>query len=145
MDNTRVFRMAFASVYPHYITKAEKKGRTKEEVHAIIHWLTGYDEQTLQQQIDKKVDFETFFARAPRINPNVSKITGVICGYRVEEIEDKLMQQIRYLDKLVDELAKGKAMGQDSEEVSRCRCCHRRFRGVIDVGNRSPDRTPAAE
>ena len=88
MDNTRVFRMAFASVYPHYITKAQKKGRTKEEVHAIIHWLTGYDEQTLQQQIDKKVDFETFFARAPRINPNVSKITGVICGYRVEEIED---------------------------------------------------------
>ena len=110
MDNTRVFRMAFASVYPHYITKAEKKGRTKEEVHAIIHWLTGYDEQTLQQQIDKKVDFETFFARAPRINPNASKITGVICGYRVEEIEDKLMQQIRYLDKLVDELARGKAM-----------------------------------
>jgi len=110
MDNTRVFRMAFASVYPHYITKAEKKGRTKEEVNAIIHWLTGYDERTLQQQIDKKVDFETFFARAPRINPNVSKITGVICGYRVEEIEDKLMQQIRYLDKLVDELAKGKAM-----------------------------------
>jgi hypothetical protein len=110
MDNTRVFRMAFASVYPHYITKAEKKGRTKEEVHAIIHWLTGYDERRLQQQIDKKVDFETFFAQAPRINPNVSKITGVICGYRVEEIEDKLMQQIRYLDKLVDELAKGKTM-----------------------------------
>ena len=110
MDNTRVFRMAFASVYPHYITKAQRKGRTKEEVHAIIHWLTGYDEKTLQQQIDKKVDFETFFARAPRINPNVSKITGVICGYRVEEIEDKLMQQIRYLDKLVDELARGKAM-----------------------------------
>jgi hypothetical protein len=77
---------------------------------AIIHWLTGYDEQALQQQIDKKVDFETFFARAPRINPNVSKITGVICGYRVEEIEDKLMRQIRYLDKLVDELAKGKAI-----------------------------------
>ena len=96
MDNTRVSRMAFTSVYTHYINKAEKKGRTKEEVHAIIHWLTGYDEQTLQQQIDKKVDFETFFARAPRINPNVSKITGVICGYRVEEIEDKLMQQIRY-------------------------------------------------
>ena len=118
MDNTRVFRMAFASVYPHYITKAEKKGRTKEEVHAIIHWLTGYDEQTLQQQIDKKVDLETFFARAPRINPNVSKITGVICGYRVEEIEDKLMQQIRYLDKLVDELARGKAMDKILE-VSR--------------------------
>ena len=110
MDNTRVFRMSFASVYPHYITKAEKKGRTKEEVHAVIHWLTGYDEQTLQQQIDKKVDFENFFAQAPRINPNVSKITGVICGYRVEEIEDKLMQQIRYLDKLVDELARGKTM-----------------------------------
>src|ERR1043165_4415000 len=109
MDNTRVFRMAFASVYPHYIAKAEKKGRTKKEVHAIIHWLTGYDEQALQQQIDKKVDFETFFARAPRINPNVSKITGVICGYRVEEIEDKLMQQIRYLDNLVEELAKGTA------------------------------------
>ena len=107
MDNARVFRMAFASVYPHYITKAEKKGRTKD---AIIHWLTGYDEQTLQQLIDKNVDFETFFARAPRINPNVSKITGLICGYRVEEIEDKLMQQIRYLDKLVDELARGKAM-----------------------------------
>jgi len=110
MDNTRVFRMAFASVYPHYIAKAEKKGRTKEEVHAIIHWLTGYDEQALHQQIDKKVDFETFFARAPRINPNASKITGIICGYRVEEIEDKLMQQIRYLDKLVDELAKGKGI-----------------------------------
>jgi hypothetical protein len=110
MDNTRVFRMTFASVYPHYIAKAEKKGRKKEEVHAIIQWLTGYDEQALQRQIDKKVDFETFFAAAPRLNPNVSKITGVICGYRVEEIEDKLMQKIRYLDKLVDELAKGKAM-----------------------------------
>ena len=102
--------MAFASVYPHYIAKAERKGRTKDEVHAIIRWLTGYDERGLQQQIDTQVNFETFFARAPRINPNVSKITGVICGYRVEEIEDKLMQQIRYLDKLVDELAKGKTM-----------------------------------
>ncbi len=110
MDSARVFKMAFASVYPHYIAKAEKKGRKTEEVHAIIHWLTGYDEQTLQLQIDTKVDFATFFAQAPRINPNVSKITGLICGYRVEEIEDKLMQQIRYLDKLVDELAKGKAM-----------------------------------
>jgi hypothetical protein len=104
--------MSFASVYPHYIAKAEKKGRTKAEVDAIIRWLTGYDAQTLQQQIDDKVDFETFFARAPRINPNVSKITGVICGYRVEEIEDNLMQQIRYLDKLVDELAKGRAMAK---------------------------------
>jgi hypothetical protein len=110
MDNTRVFRITFASVYPHYIAKAEKKGRTKEEVHAVIRWLTGYDEQALQQQIDKKVDLQTFFARAPRINPNASKITGVICGYRVEEIEDTLMRQIRYMDKLVDELAKGKAM-----------------------------------
>ena len=110
MDNTKVFRMAFASVYPHYLAKAEKKGRTKEELHDIIRWLTGYDEQALQQQIDQKADLETFFARAPRINPNVSKITGVICGYRVEEIEDRLMQQIRYLDKLVDELARGKAM-----------------------------------
>jgi hypothetical protein len=110
MDNTKAFRMAFASVYPHYIAKAERKCRTREEVHAIIHWLTGYDEQALQRQIDKKVDFETFFAQAPRINPNVSKIKGVICGYRVEDIEDKLMQQIRYLDKLVDELAKGKAI-----------------------------------
>src|SRR5436305_15234626 len=110
MQNTRVFRMAFASVYPHYIAKAEKKGRTKDEVHAVIHWLTGYDEPALQEQIDRKVGFETFFAHAPRINPNVSKITGVICGYRVEKIEDKLMQQIRYLDKLVDELAKGKTL-----------------------------------
>ncbi len=110
MNNMRVFRMAFASVYPHYIAKAEKKARTKEEVHAIIHWLTGYDERALQQQIDNRVDFETFFAQAPQMNPNVGKITGVICGYRVEGIEDKLMQQIRYLDKLVDELAKGKAL-----------------------------------
>jgi hypothetical protein len=110
MDKTRVFRMAFASVYPHYVAKAEKKGRTKQELHTIITWLTGYDEQALQRLIDNKTDFETFFAQAPRINPNVTKITGLICGYRVEEIEDKLMQQIRYLDKLVDELAKGKAM-----------------------------------
>lgn len=110
MDNTGVFRMPFASVYPLYVQKAERKGRTKAEVDAVIHWLTGYDDRTLQHQIDEKSDFETFFAQAPRINPNVSKITGVICGYRVEAIEDKLMQRIRYLDKLVDELAKGKAM-----------------------------------
>ena len=102
--------MPFASVYPLYIQKAEKKGRTKADVDAIIFWLTGYNEQTLQQHIDKKSDFDTFFDQAPRINPNVSKITGVICGYRVEDIEDKLMQKIRYLDKLVDELAKGKTM-----------------------------------
>src|SRR5688572_7373706 len=110
VDNSRVYRMSFASVYPLYIQKAEKKGRTKAEVDAIIFWLTGYNKQTLQKQIDKKSDFETFFAEAPKINPNTSKITGVICGYRVEEIEDKLMQKIRYLDKLVDELAKGKTM-----------------------------------
>lgn len=110
MNNARVFKMSFASVYPLYIKKAERKGRTKEEVDAVIFWLTGYDKQTLQQQIDEKTDFETFFAQAPQINPNVSKITGLICGYRVEEIEDGLMQKIRYLDKLVDELAKGKAM-----------------------------------
>lgn len=102
--------MSFAGVYPHYVQKAEKKGRTKAEVDEIICWLTGYDEQTLQQQIDNKTDMENFFGQAPQINPNVSKITGVICGYRVEDIEDKRMQQIRYLDKLVDELAKGKVM-----------------------------------
>jgi len=110
LDNTRIYRMSFADVYPLYIQKAEKKGRTKEEVDAIIFWLTGYDKETLQKQIDKKSDLETFFANAPTINPNASKITGVICGYRVEEIEDKLMQKIRYLDKLIDELAKGKSM-----------------------------------
>jgi hypothetical protein len=110
MDNARVFSMPFAKVYPLYVQKAEKKGRTKAEVDAIIFWLTGYNKKTLQQQIDKKTDFETFFAQAPQINSNVSKITGVICGYRVEEIEDKLMQKIRYLDKLIDELAKGKTM-----------------------------------
>lgn len=110
MDNTRVYKMTFASVYPLYRQKAEKKGRTKEEVDIIIFWLTGYDKKTLQQQIDRKNDFETFFAQAPRMNPNAAKITGVICGYRVEEIEEKLMRQIRYLDKLIDELAKGKTM-----------------------------------
>jgi hypothetical protein len=110
MDNTRVYRMSFAGVYPHYLTKAEKKGRTKAEVDEIIFWLTGYDKKTLQKHIDKKTDFENFFAQAPQLNPNVSKITGVICGYRVEEIEDKLMQKVRYLDKLIDELAKGRKM-----------------------------------
>jgi hypothetical protein len=110
MDNTRVYKMKFASVYPHYITKAEKKGRTKEELDTIICWLTGYTQKQLQQHIDKQTDFETFFAKAPQLNPNVSKITGLICGYRIEEIEDKLMQKVRYLDKLVDELAKGRKM-----------------------------------
>ncbi len=110
MDNTRVYKMPFASVYPHYINKAEKKGRTKAEVDEIIFWLTGYNKKTLQKLIDNKTDFETFFNKSPRFNPNASKITGLICGYRVEEIEDQLMQKIRYLDKLIDELAKGKPM-----------------------------------
>ena len=110
MDNSRVFKIPFANVYPLYIQKAEKKGRTKEEVDAIIFWLTGYNEETLQHHIAQNSDLETFFAQAPQINPNVSKITGLICGYRVEEIEDSLMQKIRYLDKLIDELAKGKTI-----------------------------------
>lgn len=109
-NNERVYKMKFSGVYPLYIEKAEKKGRTKEEVDEIIYWLTGYNKQTLQEVLDNKIDFQTFFAEAPAMNPNVSKITGVICGYRVEEIEDKLMQKVRYLDKLIDELAKGKAM-----------------------------------
>ena len=110
MENTRIFKSSFAGVYPHYIQKAIKKGRTKDEVDHIICWLTGYTQQELQQQIDDKIDFETFFAQAPELNPNSSKITGMICGYRIEEIEDKLMQKIRYMDKLIDELAKGKKM-----------------------------------
>lgn len=110
MDKARIYKMTFASVYPLYIQKAEKKRRSKEEVDTIIFWLTGYDMQTLQEQIERNTSFEIFFAEAPHMNPNVSKITGVICGYRVEEIEDQLIQKIRYLDKLVDELAKGKSM-----------------------------------
>jgi len=109
-NNARVYKMSFAGVYPLYIQKAEKKGRTKEDVDTIILWLTGYDFKTLQHHIDSKTNIENFFAQAPQLNPNVSKITGVICGYRVEEIEDPLMQKVRYLDKLIDELAKGKAM-----------------------------------
>ncbi|QHT68122.1 DUF2200 domain-containing protein [Rhodocytophaga rosea] len=112
MEKHRIFTTSFASVYPHYIHKAEKKGCTKAEVDQIICWLTGYTPQALQQQIDTKTDFETFFAQAPQFNQNASKINGVICGYRIEEIEDKLMQKIRYLDKLVDELAKGKPMAK---------------------------------
>jgi hypothetical protein len=110
MDNSRVYKMSFASVYPHYINKVERKGRTVAELDEIIYWLTGYNETTLQKHIADKTNFEDFFAQAPQLNPNVSKITGVICGYRVEDIEDKLMQKVRYLDKLVDELAKGRAM-----------------------------------
>ncbi|NBL65677.1 DUF2200 family protein [Flavobacterium sp. NST-5] len=110
MQNTKVFTMAFASVYPHYIAKAEKKNRTKYEVDSIIFWLTGYDQKMLDKILENKTNFETFFNEAPKLNPNVDKITGVICGYRVEEIENPLMQKIRYLDKLIDELAKGKSM-----------------------------------
>jgi len=110
MDYTRVFAYSFASIYSLYIKKVEGKGRTKAELETVIFWLTGYNKQTLQKQIDKKNDLKTFFAQAPQMNSNASKITGVICGYRVEDIEDKLMQQIRYMDKLVDELAKGKKM-----------------------------------
>jgi len=109
-NNERVYKMSFAGVYPHYIQKAEKKGRTKEEVDEVIFWLTGYNAKSLQQHIDQKTNFEEFFNQAPKINPNVSKITGVICGYRVEEIEDPIIQKVRYLDKLIDELAKGKSM-----------------------------------
>jgi len=110
VNNERVYKMKISGVYPLYIQKALRKGRTKAEVDTIIQWLTGYDEQGLQSQINREADFETFFAEAPQINPNASKITGVICGVRVEEIEDPLMQKIRWLDKLVDELAKGKPM-----------------------------------
>lgn len=110
MKNDRVYKILFSSVYPLYIQKAEKKGRTKEEVDTVIKWLTGYSDEQLKAQIEKKTNFETFFAEAPKWNSNASKITGVICGYRVEEIEDPLMQKIRYLDKLIDELAKGKKM-----------------------------------
>jgi hypothetical protein len=110
MDNQRVFKMSFASVYPHYVQKAEKKGRTKKEVDQVICWLTGYSPKALAMQIKQKKDFETFFGEAPSLHPNASKITGVICGVRIEEIANPLMRKIRYLDKLVDELAKGRPM-----------------------------------
>lgn len=109
-DNSRIYRMKFSSVYPHYLAKAEKKGRSKADVDEIIQWLTGYGAQDLQDQIDNETDFETFFDQAPKWNPLSSKITGVICGYRVEEIDDTVVQKVRYLDKLIDELAKGKSM-----------------------------------
>jgi len=110
MPKNRVFAMKFSGVYPMYVQKAERKNRTKKEVDQIICWLTGYDQKGLQQQIKQETDFETFFAQAPAIHPNSALIKGVVCGIRVEEIEDPLMQKIRYLDKLVDELAKGKTM-----------------------------------
>lgn len=110
MKNERIYKMTFSRVYPLLVQKAEKKGRTKKEVDTIVYWLTGYDERSLQVQIEKEVNFETFFAEAPQINPNADKIKGVVCGVRVEEIDDPLIKKIRWLDKLVDELAKGKAM-----------------------------------
>lgn len=112
MDNHRVFKMSFASVYPHYVRKAEKKGRTKKEVDEVICWLTGYSPQALRKQIEQKTDFETFFSQAPSLNPNAGKISGVVCGVRIEDIENPLMRKIRYLDKLVDELAKGRPMAK---------------------------------
>jgi hypothetical protein len=110
MRTDRIYKLTFASVYPHYIKKVETKGRTKTELDEIIFWLTGYDQDSLQELIDNKTDFEHFFAQAPNFNPNAVKITGVICGYRVEEIEDEVIRKIRYLDKMIDELAKGKSM-----------------------------------
>lgn len=110
MQKERIYKLLFSGVYPLYIKKAEAKGRTKEEVDTVICWLTGYDKKGLQKQIDLKNDFQTFFEQAPKMNPNASKITGMICGYRVEEIEDEIIQKIRYLDKLVDELARGRKM-----------------------------------
>ena len=110
MAGHRIYKMSFASVYPHYVAKAEKKGRTKDEVDEIIAWLTGYSQEELEEEIEKQTDFETFFAKAPNMNPSRALIKGVVCGVRVEEIEEPTMREIRYLDKLIDELAKGKAM-----------------------------------
>lgn len=110
MPGHRIFATKFASVYPLYVQKAERKNRTKQEVDQIIRWLTGYDQSELQRQIDRETNLETFFAQAPAMHPNASLIKGVVCGVRVEEVEDPLMRKIRYLDKLIDELAKGKAM-----------------------------------
>jgi len=109
-NHERIYKMLFSSVYPLYVQKAERKGRTKHEVDQIICWLTGYDENELNAQIDLKKDFFTFFEEAPQMNIHCDKITGVICGYRVEDIEDPLVQKVRYLDKLIDELAKGRSM-----------------------------------
>lgn len=112
----RIAKMSFASVYPHYVSKVEKKGRTQEELHEVIKWLTGYDEKKLRKHIADKTTFETFFAHA-NLNPNANLITGMICGYRVEEIENPLTQQVRYLDKIVDELAKGRKMEKIMREA----------------------------
>ena len=119
----RVYRMSFASVYPHYVTKAERKGRSKAEVDEIIRWLTGYSQDGLEAEMAAGTDFESFIAKAPRLNPARDQIKGLICGQRVEEIEEPLMREIRYLDKLIDELAKGKAMGKILREVIAARRC----------------------
>lgn len=108
--NNRIYKMSFAGVYPHYITKAEKKGRSKDEVDEIIRWLTGYTQKKFESQIEKRVDMEAFFGQAPKLNPARTLIRGVICGVRIEDIEDPLMREIRYMDKLIDELAKGRPM-----------------------------------
>ncbi|WP_313342586.1 DUF2200 domain-containing protein [Sedimentibacter sp.] len=110
MAKNNIYTMSFASIYPHYITKAEKKGRTKEEVDEIIRWLTGYSQEEFEEQLKKENNFETFFKEAPQLNPSRDLIKGVVCGVRVENIEEPLMKEIRYLDKLIDELAKGKTM-----------------------------------
>jgi len=110
MAKHKIYTMSVAAVYPHYVTKAEKKGRTKTEVNEIIRWLTGYSQEELEAQLEKQTDFETFFLEAPQLNPSRTLIKGVVCGVRVEDIEEPTMQEIRYLDKLIDELAKGKAM-----------------------------------
>lgn len=110
MNNHKIYSMSFGTVYPHYIAKAERKGRTKAEVDEIIRWLTGYDQRELNREIKEKTDIKSFFAKAPKLNPSRKLITGVICGIRVEEIKEPLMQEIRYLDKLIDELARGKTM-----------------------------------
>lgn len=112
MTNDKVYKMAFSKVYPLLVNKVERKGRTKAEVDEVIFWLTGYDAQSLATQLEKNVDYETFFNEAPSLHPNAVKITGVICGHRVEFIEEPLMQKVRWLDKLVDEIAKGKAMSK---------------------------------
>lgn len=112
MTKHRIYTTSFASVYPHYVTKAERKGRTKSEVDQIIRWLTGYPQEELEARLEDRTDFETFFAEAPRMNPSRALIKGVVCGVRVEEIEEPTMREIRYLDKLIDELARGKAMGK---------------------------------
>ena len=117
MAKHRIYTTSFASVYPHYVAKAEKKGRTKTEVDQIICWLTGYDEKGLQTQLEQQTDFEKFFAEAPRLNPLRTLIKGVVCGVRVEDIEEPTMREIRYLDKLIDELARGKAMDRILPEI----------------------------